>query len=1133
MLIYFRKKEIKIQFPLNFKGLSLIILSFLFLIFNPQRVKSQNASKLIQVTGTVVDENSQVIPGVTVVEKKSNKGTNTAQDGKFSITVPSGSTLVFSLVGYATQEINVKNFNTLNVKMFPAVNILNETVVIGYQTTRKSDFTGAIASVKASELNLSTPTIGQALVGKVAGVSVNQVTGSPYAGVKIRVRGIGSVNASSDPLYVIDGYPAGNDVFLNPEDIQSIDILKDAASAAIYGSRASGGVVIITTKRGKEGKGTFEYDGQFGIDQLAHKVALMNADQFAQLVIDGRNNAYHDFWTNAGHTWSDAMYSDSNSVRIANVGNAGSVSIPNTIYNFSSQTPIHQTINTDWQNELYRSHALFQSHTINFSGSNDGNRYFLSAGYQDQQGIMLGTGQQKVNLRANYDGNIGKRLKVSANWAYTHNVNQESQDGRWDHSPALGALIYLPYFPAYNSDGSIATNLVAAQSPAYAYQSIENPLATATYIKINRTGNRSTYNGQISYSILPALTAKANLGYQTYSENYNYYNPTSISNGANPPYSSASIAAAKDIQQLVNFQDQLGEFTLNYNKNFGNHHLDLLALYSAQRTTNNVLTVQGTGYQNDNVQNIAGAAPTNITILTSGPTGTQGTQNQTYTLVSNLARAQYNYKGKYFLQGSVRRDGSSRFGANNRYGTFPSASLGWTVSNESFYHNWLGNESTLKFRGSWGLSGNNNIGNYSAIQTINPPGSVVFNSPGASSSGTVASATTAGNIADGNLGWESTSQFNFGADLGLLKGRLFVLVNYYLSSSYNLLFNIPISAESGSTSILTNLKNSNVSNKGFDIQLDGKPIVTRKFTLDISGNFSLNRNKVVNLGGANTIITNGAERSYLTSITETGQPIGMFFGYRKIGQATAQDIANYNVDQANFNTATGQYNTGYKPIGPARSNAVSGQSNPLHEGDFYFQNITGTGVLSTEDRQIIGSPYPKFTYGFSINLNYENLYLTSAFNGSYGNQVLDGQDYYLYNGEGSGNQYETEVNRWRSHTMPGDGSFYRASRAGTQSNSTRLSTVYLQDGSFLRCDNITLGYTLKTPSLSKVMGINSFKFFGTANNIFTITKYKGYNPEVDYDYSFSGSQGTNLTPGIDYGVYPLVRSYNFGVKLIF
>jgi len=1133
MLNYCQINDTKHHFRLFIKGIALFFLGSLVFFLNPQTAKSQNAPKLVQVTGTVVDENSIPLPGVAIVNKGTNQGTTTGTDGKYSITVPNTSTLVFSLIGFATQEIKIKNANIIVVKMFPATNILNETVVIGYKTERKSDFTGAISSVKASELNLSTPTIGQALVGKVAGVSVNQVTGSPYEGVKIRVRGIGSVNASSEPLYVVDGYPAGNDIFLNPEDIQSIDILKDAASAAIYGSRASGGVVIITTKRGKEGKGTFEYDGQFGISQLAKKVKLMNADQFAQLVIDGRNNTYHDLVTNAGKPWSDAMYSDSNSVRIATIGNAASVSIPNTIYNFANQSLIHQTINTDWQNELYRSHALFQSHTINFSGSNDGNRYFVSAGYQDQQGIMLGTGQQKINLRANYDGSIGKKLKVSANWAFTHNVNQETQDGRWDHSPALGALIYLPYFPAYNSDGSIATNLVAAQSPAYGYQSIENPLATATYIKINRTGNRSTYNGQISYSILPELTAKANLGYQTYNENYNYYNPTNISNGANPPYSSASIAAAKDIQQLVNFQDQLGEFTLNYNKAFGKNHLDVLALYSAQRTVNNVLTIQGTGYQNDNVQNIAGAAPTNITILTSGPTGTQGTQNQTYTLVSYLARAQYNFDGKYYLEGSVRRDGSSRFGSGNRFGTFPSVSAGWTLSKESFYHDWLGDQSTVKFRASWGLSGNNSIGNYSSIQTLNPPGSVVFNSPGSSSSGTVASATTAGNIADANLGWESTSQFNFGADIGLLKGRLFIIANYYTSSSYNLLFNIPISAESGSTSILTNLRNSNVSNKGFDIQLDGKPIVSKKFTLDISGNFSLNRNKVVNLGGANTIITNGAERSYLTSITETGQPIGMFYGYKKIGQATAQDIANYNVDQANFNTATGMYNTGYKPIGPARSNAVSGQSNPLHEGDFYFQNITGTGVLTTADRQIIGSPYPKFTYGFSINMNYENIYLTSAFNGSYGNQVLDGQDYYLYNGEGSGNQYETEVNRWRSHDMPGDGSFYRASRGGTQSNSTRLSTVYLQDGSFLRCDNITLGYTLKTPSLTKVMGINSFKFFGTVNNAFTITKYKGYNPEVDYDYSFSGSQGTNLTPGIDYGVYPLVRSYNFGVKLIF
>ncbi len=1090
-------------------------------VLKPAKVQQSQ----IRIVGTVVDEKNQPIPGVSVYEKVSRKGTATDNNGKYVISVEQGATLVFSFIGYTNQEVVVGNQSEINIALKPATNILNEVVAIGYQTVRKSDFTGAISSVKSSELNLTAPTVGQALVGKVAGVQVSQVSGAPYQSTKIRVRGVGTLNASSDPLYVIDGYPAGNDVFINPEDIESIDILKDAASAAIYGSRAAGGVVLITTKHAsKDEKGKFEYDVQVGVDQLAKKVNLLNADQFAQLVIDGRNDTYHDLWINTGHTWTDAMYSDPNATRIANVGNASSVSIPPGMYNFATQSLIHQSINTDWQNELYR-HPFTESHNLSFTGSSTNARYYLSAGYQDQPGIMLGTGQTKINLRANIDGNIGKRLKVTANLSFTQNTNQETQDGRWDHSPAMGALIYMPNLPAYNADGSIATNQAAALSTAYGYQSIENPIATAELIKINRVGNRATYNTQAVYTILPGFTFKANLGMQTYGENYNYYLPTDISNGAFPPGSSQSVAAAKAIQQTINYQDQLGEFTLNYSKQFGKNHFDGLVGYTAQKTINSVLTVQGIGFQNDNIPNITGAAPNDITLITSGaPEGVQNTGTSAYTLLSYLGRVNYNYDSKYFLSGSFRTDGSSRFGPNNRYGVFPSVSAGWNLSDEHFYNSWLGDQSTVKLRASWGLSGNNNIGNYNTQQVLNGPTSVVYGN------GTVTSAITPSGIKDQNLGWESTSQYNFGADLGLLKGRLFVIANYYLSYSYNLLFNEPVSAVSGSSTILTNLRNSKVSNKGFDIQLDGKPIVTKDFKLDISGNISINRNKVLNLGGGNTIITNGAERSYLTSITEAGYPIGMFYGYKVAGIVTEADMAKIAIDNQHYNAATQSFPAGYKLVGPARSSA---STNPLHVGDMYFQDVNGDGIVNSKDLGIIGNPYPKFTYGFAVNSSYKNFYLTAAFDGSYGNQVLDGQDYYLYNMEGSGNQYEDVVNRYRNDADPGNGTVYRASRGGTQSNSTRLSTFYLQDGSFLRCTNITLGYDIKSPAINRVLGLNGVRVFGSVNNVFTITKYKGYNPEVDYDYSYGGSQGANLAPGIDYGVYPLVRSYNLGIKATF
>jgi len=1052
-------------------------------------------NQAIQITGTVTDETNQPLPGVSVMIKNTNKGTSTDVSGKYSISAEPGAVLVFKFIGYLPKEITVGDQANINVKLVPQANMLNEVVAIGYQTIRKSDVTGSVASVKSSDLNLSSPSLGQALVGKVSGVQVSQTGGAPYTSPKIRVRGIGSFNASSDPLYVIDGYPS-NDIYINPEDVESIDVLKDAASAAIYGSRASGGVVLITTKKGKLGKGRFEYDVQTGIDQLAHKVKLLNADQAAQLVIDGRNNAYHDLWVNTGHTWNDAMYSDPNTTRVTNVGNTGSVSIPDGLYNFATQTPIKQTVNTDWQDELYRN-TFMQKHTLSFSGASSDIRYYVSGSYQNQPGIIQSTGQQRYNFRANIDGDVSKRIHIAANIAYTQNTNQETQEGRFDHSPILGALIYMPYLPAYNADGSLATNAEAAGSTQYGYQGIENPVALAERIKINRKGYRGHYNAAATYHILKDLDFKTNLGTETYTEKYDYYYPTTLSSGAFPPGSQQSILAANAQASNLVTVDKLAEFTLNYNKQIGKHHFDALAGYTAQITSADYISVKANGFQNDAIPEISnkGALAANFALNSA--------YKSEYTLLSYLGRANYNYAGKYFLTASFRADGSSRFGPANKYGYFPSVAAGWNLSDEDFYHNFLGDQSSVKIRASWGKSGNFNIPNYAIQQTLAAPTGTVLDGNSA------VTATYPGGIKDNRLSWETTSQYNFGTDISLFKGRLSIIANYYLSYSYNLLYNQPISAISGSTTILTNLRDSKIRNDGFDFQVDGRIINNKDFTFGASGNISLNRNKVVKLPSNNTLIINGAERSYLTSITTQGQPIGMFYGFKVGGIINADNLGK---------------------TAPSAS-----QTNPAKIGDLWFVDTNHDGIVNDADKGIIGSPYAKFTYGFALNSTFKKFDLSAAFNGSYGNQVLDGQDYYLYNGEGSGNQYANVANRYRNAQNPGDGSFYRASRAGTQSNSTRLSTFYLQSGSYLRCTNLTLGYTLPG-FLQNTLGLTKARVFASVVNAFTITKYKGYNPDVDYNYSGAASNSTqpaNLAPGIDYGTYPLVRSYNLGVNVTF
>lgn len=1099
-----------------------------------------NAQAENKVSGTITDETNKPIQGVSISIKNISKGTASDMKGKYSISVNAGEVLIFSSVGFVKQEILVGSKAIINVLLKEDATELNEVVAIGYQRIRKSDLTGAVSSVKASELNSSTPTLSQALVGKVAGVQVSQVSGSPYSGAKIRVRGIGSISASSEPLYVIDGYAvggnvsqgagnstngtggynpntSGNDVFVNPDDIASIEILKDAASAAIYGSRASGGVVLITTKHGSVGKGKFEYDYQAGSNQLAHKVKMMNATQAAQIFVDGRNQAYKNILIAQGVSWNDNFFSDSNAVRVSKAGssNVSSIAILKSLYDFPTQTLKTPLYNTDWQDALYRN-ALVQRHNLSFSGGKDNVRYAISGGYMDQPGIIIATSQKRINFRANVDGEINKKLKVGTSVAFTNTTNQEVEEGRFDHGAILGALVMMPFFSQYNADGTLQIGQAAQQTDGYSYgfQTIENPVALAQRVKINRKGFRGTYNTNATYEILPNFTAKVNLGAQTYNEKYEYYYPTNLSSGVNPPGSAQAIAAANAAALTLTNLDKLVEYTLNYKKQFGQHHINLLAGYTAQETTSDVLSVGANGFSNDNITEITARGANAANFYINSNTG-----KTTNTLISYLARVLYNYGNRYFLSGSIRADGSSRFGPDNRYGVFPSVSGGWNVSNESFYHNWLGAKSTLKLRASWGLSGNYNIGDYKYEQVASNPGGVVLGAPG-----TIYSTTAPGNITDSKLGWESTSQYNIGTDIGLFGGRVSVIANYYISRSYNLLFSQNISASSGSQTILTNLGNADIRNHGFDLQIDAKVVSSKDFNFSVGGNLTANTNEVKSLAGASPIMVAGAERSYITHITQVGQSIGMFYGLKVAGMVRQSDMANIALDNAAI-LSNNTFPAGYKLKGPPRSYTYS--TTPLRAGDLYFQDTNGDGIINDADKTVIGSPYAKFTYGFNLFLNYSMFDLSASFNGSYGNKVLDGQDYYIRNMEGSGNQYAILDNRYKSEANPGNGYDYLASRGGTQSNSSRLSDYYLQDGSFFRCTNISIGFNVPNMPSIKKLGISGLRFYAGIDNAFTITKYLGYNPEVDYN------NGANTSPGVDYGKYPLVRAVNAGAKISF
>lgn len=1067
------------------------------------------------VSGVVSDMNGEPIIGANVVEKGTTNGTVTDIDGKFTLSLQNKQGLiVVSYIGFNPKELPAKTGETLSIRLEEDSQNLDEVVVVGYQTMRKTELTGAVASLKAGELNLTTPNVGQSMVGKVAGVQISQVSGAPYNGTKIRVRGTASINASSDPLYVIDGYPSNEDLVINPEDIESIEVLKDAASAAIYGSRAAGGVVLITTKRGKTGKARVDYNFQFSVNQLAKKVDMLNAREFAELHVEGHNNAYKNLLLNAGKEWSDSYFGDTNEVRAQRLGSSNSAAmIPEFMYNFATQEILDPKYDTDWQDELYRN-APSHRHSVSVSGGSESIRYQVSGGFQNQEGIVLSTGQKRANLRSNLDIDVNPKLKLGVNFSMSANWNHEIQEGRFNQGPVLGALVYAPIFRCYDDSGNLVKNEMASYSSAYGMQQIENPVALATETKISRDGMRNTYNVFGTYELVKNLFFKANLAMYNYNEKYEFYKPTSLSSGANPPYSDEAKADAYALSKNTGVRDYLGEFTLSYNKSWNDiHNFSGVAGYSLQQNERDIVEVKATGFEDDHIKEVTGhgADASNLTL-------TNNTLKSIWTMVSYFARLNYNFANKYYLTASFRGDASSLFGPLNRWGYFPSVSGAYTISNESFYKDRLGSSSSLKLRASWGMSGNNDIGNYNFLQVMSSPTGVVMGN------GSVNSAMYPGAFKDQALGWESTSQFNAGFDWSFMNNRWSLSANYYLSYTRDLLFEQPVSAISGTTSMLTNLPDSKIRNQGVDIQVDGRILSGKDYELKLSGNISVNRNKVMDLGGGNTIITNGAERSYKTHITEEGQPIGMFYGFKVAGMVRESDMANIAEDDKYYNSSTKSFPEGYVLKGPARSLS---QTTALAPGDIYFEDVNGDGVVDDDDKQVIGSPHPKFTYGFNLSGRYKDFDLAASFNGSYGNKVLDGQDYYIFNMEGSGNQYKVVTERYRNEANPGNGWIYRSSRGGTQSNSTRLSTFYLQDGSFFRCTNITLGYTV--PGIARFANgyISNIRLYVAVDNPFTITKYRGYNPEVDYN------DGSNLTPGVDYGKYPLVRAYNAGIQLSF
>ena len=1045
------------------------------------------------VTGVVTAASDrQPLPGVTVILKGTTSGTTTDFDGKYTIpNVPENAVLAFSFVGMKSQEVNVNGQSVINISLQEESIGLEEVVAVGYGVVKKSDVTTSVGSISGDDLeNERTGTIVESLTGKISGVQIRQTSGAPGSNFNIRVRGAASITAGNDPLYVIDGVPLSGETSslssisgsrngfqeqpVNPlasldmEEIESIQILKDASAAAIYGSRGSNGVVLITTKKGKSGAPQVTLNSSIGVSSVLNKIDMMDAYQFAQLHVDAKNTAY--LANVAG-----ADVNDDNATRISKGGS--SYQIPDELYPYLEGK--QGLTNTDWQDEIFRA-AITQNHTLSLSGGTEKSKYFASLNYNNQEGIVIGSGMERFAGRLNLESDITDKIKFGIKLNPSKlNYDLVSSDGpTWNEGVVASALAQAPVFPVKNSDGSYNRGLLdwSGLHRNLSSEYVANPVAIANMVSDKMQTTRIIASSFLEFELHPGLTYKLSAGVESNDTRRDLFRSTELET---LPWIAGAFTGGLDKNgQSVssNTLNWLVENTLHYSKTFGGNNLDILAGYTSQKEDIKTTSALGFEYANDLV-------PT----LNAATTTTAETRREQWSLLSYLFRAQYNYNSKYYVSAAIRRDGSSRFGKDNKWGNFPSASLGWRISQEDFLKD---NKviTDLKLRASYGVTGNFQIPNYGSIALIDQASYVSGDNK------IIGFTQTTPN--NNELSWERTQTFDYGLNVDLLNGLLTVEADYYSSLTSDLLLNVNVPRVSGFATQLQNI--GEVTNKGFDFTLGIRKNFNKDFSWKSSVNFSVNRNNVKKLGSEGDPIYADSGRGQ-SFITEIGQPIGSYYGYVVDGIYNTQD----EIDQ---------YLT-----------ADRGSTQP---GDFKFKDLNNDGKITPDkDRQIIGSYFPDFTYGFTSSFNYKNFDFSFALQGVQGNEVLNTLRNYTAIPTGGMNNLAVNVGRWRSATDPGNGITPRANYQ-TTGNNNQISSYYVENGSYLKVQNITLGYVVPKNAVKK-LGLSSLRVTLTAQNPFLFTKYTGYNPEVN-------SNPTNqLGQGEDFGTYPLAKSFTLGVNVKF
>ncbi len=994
-----------------------------------------------RISGKVTSsEDGQPLPGVSILLKGTNTGTVTDSEGRYAITVPdAGGILVFSYVGFTTQEIAVGTSNEINVSMVADIRALEQVVVVGYGTQKREAITGAISTVSAKEVAaLPVPNVGAALQGRVAGVTVTN-NGSPGEAPIVRIRGIGSISYGSGPLYVIDGFPTGDLNSFDTRDIESVEVLRDASAAAIYGSRASNGVILITTKKGKRNsKLNVNVDSYWGVQSAWKKLDLLNREQYIQYATA--------LLTNAGAALPP---------RFAN--------FDEPVYPGASQT-FAQT-NTDWQAEMFRN-ASIRQHTVTISGGNDKSRFFSSGGYFKQEGIMLGTGYERGNFRFNSDHQISSRITFgqTITIAYDSKFNENSPGGRTQIQNMIRMTPYIPVLNPTNVGGYGGATGADASDP-------QNPVRAAMQDINNTQRLKLLGNAFVDVELAKFLRYKftAGLDYVSartysfapiYSEGFNSRNP-------------ASIGDNRDLFFSPIYTNQL-----TFDKAFGKHNINAAAVAERQEFTYIGLRAGGQ-FSSNTIRELTGA--TNQTA--SG-------NRQVNILVSYLGRVNYDYAGKYLLSASVRYDGSSKFAPGNKWGSFPSASVGWRISQEDFMKN-ISQISELKLRASYGTMGFNGIGNYDWQVAINPNTFAIIG-------GTPAQGAFFNQLGNVDLKWEKTEMTNIGLDLGLFDNKITLAAEYYRRLTKDLILAQPIPNSLGySQPPIVNV--GSMENKGLEFVL-GYNNTFGDLTFNANANISFLNNKVLRLATETSTLFAGANPDFGGfDITRTvaGEPIQHFFGWRRVGIFQSQA----EIDAA-----------------PRQPNAKP--------GDIRFEDINGDGQINAADRTILGSYLPKFTYGANFSLNYKGFDLTIFLQGVGGNKIYNANK---VTGQGMLRLFNAQTDVLRAWTPSNTNTDVPRAVNGDPNQNSRTSDRFIEDGSYMRIKNLVLGYSVPSSLLDSFAkgSIKSARVYFSAQNLLTFTKYTGYDPEI------GSRNNNNLTNGIDYGQFPQARTLMLGVQFGF